>query len=961
MNNPSTHSEPQQSSWKVPIDIRSARQSLPRPIAVMILKTSLAADEIQFSQRFVLSWLAAYPGDLPITLLHAETLILGQQRSKFKTGSKQAVAILESVLQVDPEYREALELILKVHRLAGQKMSEESFGNLLALGGALESGDPVPAWAHLLKRARISMENGDLDTAESLIHQVLLANPSTALAALTHLRIETKRSLPLPSIRSLAELYHERWPTCVQLTMILADSLMDSGEPDRAVALLHQAAAQDVIGQVATRLWGSDHPYRSLWPAQLEVPVLQELSIPASVASILGWNQLLPGDKESSFYSKPAEEIENAPASQEELLNFSSNLAQENGSGEGSLEVVGEALPLEDTSEPEIVTIPSEKHPTSHRRAEARNPIPESLKTIQEELEQIAGRIRQPHLARADGRFPVYVIFTTRKGLEDHYGAQAFVLINNAMKRLADAVRACKSWDALVYYADEGYTKLVQNGANLASSFTILPAKPKDAWSLKLALIDLDTSLAKQGEMIGAVLIVGGPEVIPFHHLPNPVDDADVDVPSDNPYGTRDENYFIPEWPVGRLPGGTDTDAEPLLHSLMEIADHHLEQARGKPWYSRWLLALAQRFMPRINRNRSSLGYTAAIWKQASLTVYHPVGEARSLLVSPPLQSDSHDHHPVEAPPTSKNGTSRNGKFFLHQANLGYYNLHGLQDASEWYGQKDPSEPLDGPDYPVALRPDDIGCSCHTNNGHSPQFIFTEACYGANIIDKKVDEAIALKFLASGSLAVVGSTCTAYGSIASPLAAADLIGFAFWNYLSEGLPAGEALRRAKIHLAREMHQRQGYLDGEDQKTMISFVLYGDPLARSFVQNRISKGTFRSLKPPAQVKTICDRSEENLDHPIQPEVLIYVKHVVSQYLPGMVDACFAVTQEHVGCPGGSHQCPTAQLGAKSKPSHLPARQVVTLSKTVEQNSSVHHHYARLTLDAEGKLVKLVVSR
>ena len=53
------------------------------------------------------------------------------------------------------------------------------------------------------------------------------------------------------------------------------------------------------------------------------------------------------------------------------------------------------------------------------------------------------------------------------------------------------------------------------------------------------------SALAKHGEMIGALLIVGGPDIIPFHNLPNPVDDLDMEVPSDNPYGTRDENYFI--------------------------------------------------------------------------------------------------------------------------------------------------------------------------------------------------------------------------------------------------------------------------------------------------------------------------------------------------------------------------------------------------------------------------------
>ena len=119
------------------------------------------------------------------------------------------------------------------------------------------------------------------------------------------------------------------------------------------------------------------------------------------------------------------------------------------------------------------------------------------------------------------------------------------------------------------------------------------------------------------------------------------------------------------------------------------------------------------------------------------------------------------------------------------------------------------------------------------NGGRTPEIIFSEACYGAYILEKTAENSLALKFLATGCRALVGSTVMSYGSISTPLNAADLLGTAFWKYLKDGIPVGDALRRAKIHLAREMHKRQGYLDGEDQKTLISFVLYGDPLAHSF--------------------------------------------------------------------------------------------------------------------------------
>ncbi len=124
-----------------------------------------------------------------------------------------------------------------------------------------------------------------------------------------------------------------------------------------------------------------------------------------------------------------------------------------------------------------------------------------------------------------------------------------------------------------------------------------------------------------------------------------------------------------------------------------------------------------------------------------------------------------------------------------------------------------------------------------------------------------LDEAIALKFLEAGSLAIAGSTCMAYGSYGAmdnSLVAADLLGHSFWKFLKDGMPAGEALRQAKIYLASEMDRRQGYLDGLDQKTLISFVLYGDPLADPLRKGRVPKSIRYRVNPVLEMHTICER-------------------------------------------------------------------------------------------------------
>jgi hypothetical protein len=318
--------------------------------------------------------------------------------------------------------------------------------------------------------------------------------------------------------------------------------------------------------------------------------------------------------------------------------------------------------------------------------------------------------------------------------------------------------------------------------------------------------------------------------------------------------------------------------------------------------------------------------------------VYRPIGKAHTLAISPPVEAHT-----------------LNGKH-AKPSRLAYFNLHGLEDAPEWYGQRDPIETINGPDYPVALRPQDI-----QNSGRAPHIVFSEACFGANIIQKGIEDAIALKFLDSGTKAIVGSTCTSYGSIAPPLIAADLLGKAFWSFLKEGYPAGESLRRAKIHLAKEMNRRQGYLDGEDQKTLVSFVLYGDPLALPDLTNGEAevKSNLRLTYNPEYVKTVCDKVNQSHEHSIPPEVVRQVKAVVKQYLPGMNDAMVLYSEEHTECQG--HDCPTHQLGAKAFPSQAPNRRVITLSKEYERGSSTHQQHARITINAQGKMIKLAVSR
>jgi hypothetical protein len=154
--------------------------------------------------------------------------------------------------------------------------------------------------------------------------------------------------------------------------------------------------------------------------------------------------------------------------------------------------------------------------------------------------------MRKSELTTADARFPNYVLMTSRTALTNKYGANTANVIIDAMQDLSTKITALPGWNSVV---------LVPDDARIVNDLGLTPSLANDAWKLKLALADLDKNLAAKGEMIGTLLIIGGNDIVPFHQLPNPTDDADTYVPSDNPYSSVDDNYFIPQWPVGPHPG----------------------------------------------------------------------------------------------------------------------------------------------------------------------------------------------------------------------------------------------------------------------------------------------------------------------------------------------------------------------------------------------------------------------
>jgi hypothetical protein len=534
----------------------------------------------------------------------------------------------------------------------------------------------------------------------------------------------------------------------------------------------------------------------------------------------------------------------------------------------------------------------------------------------------------------------LYLILSSRRALTEKYGQLGFERLDSDLRELKQVVEKRTGLETVVLYVDDEKS---------LERFNLQPVDPTNPYKIKILLDAVDAQLGELGEAIRYLLIIGGDGIIPFHRLPNPVDDQDAVVPSDNPYACRDKHYLVPDRAVGRLPDGEGEgrsgypspmqDASlSFLHSLIRTAaEGHRQRVAAKGL--RDVVRSALQLLQLGETNGRGLGYSASIWRKASRAVFLAIGDQSQLRTSPPLTYE--------------------GFRIVDRLQFGYFNLHGIEDGPNWYGQRDTLFPADYPLFPLALRPQDLGIDDYANS-----VVLTEACYGANILGKSISDSIALRLLAGGALGVVGSTKVSYGSIAPPLLGADLIGKYFWEGLKARLTAGEALKYAKVSLAREMQRRQGYLDGEDQKALITFVLYGDPLVPiTGLRGRVPVGAMsKSFCPPI----ICGREADAARGVVSDELVASVKGRIESSLPHMTQA--RVRAKPVDLCQGVAPAAAVHSGIGGRPGSGRGRWALTLEKDIpvegDAGRRVHlplHQVVKVIVDESGHILRMVVSR
>lgn len=510
---------------------------------------------------------------------------------------------------------------------------------------------------------------------------------------------------------------------------------------------------------------------------------------------------------------------------------------------------------------------------------------------------------------------PVEVIITARSKLQAKYGDEALQRIEEKLEQLVKAIATGQKMEARVIYVDE---------ATLLRTYGLAPADFQDPYSISALLAALDKALASQGKRMHFVLIIGGDGIIPFFRLPNPTEDPDREVISDAPFAGG-ENWLLPQRAVGRIPDG-DSDVPDLLLTLLEGAI--LAQQKGGTENSGFLQKL---------RGKKSLGLSAQIWQKAAALVYSPIGSRRGLEVSPPATDVAFLEKYQEVPA------------------LAYFNLHGVENSPYWYGhQAGESEEQ----FPIALTPQNLAWA-----PVSSSVVYSEACYGAQFWGRKAEESLALSFLKSGARAFVGSTAMSYGSLEPPLSGADLLGMNLWRGLLRGYPVGEALRRAKLGLVEEMGTRQGFLDGEDQKTILSFILLGDPSLPAPVPLPLRRNGYEAeaiFCPPV----VCGPKVRKMGPVSVPREVVNKMQKGLGRWGGLISGQDFLVKAAVLCSGdcGCSGCPLS--GSKGVAGSDPFEERLVFSAQQEipvEGEGMLQQVVRVTTNAEGKVLKVAVSR
>ena len=335
-------------------------------------------------------------------------------------------------------------------------------------------------------------------------------------------------------------------------------------------------------------------------------------------------------------------------------------------------------------------------------------------------------------------------------------------------------------------YGAAGLQELIDAAKPLASADLLL----SNATTAVGIRADLQKLLTDHDD--ASVLLVGGVSTLPFFELtPNPMGDADQSIESDNPYGVPGTSVALadiclPTVSVGRIPDHPQDTSTTFASRIVRLCS--VQSAERNP--------------------ASSYLLSTVSWKTTSSEIATAAGLSPAVDVAPPRS------------PTGFGG--ENGPVAPETTHL-LFNLHGSDRNTPWYGET--ANRASQPEAFDVVSVDQISLASLV----SDRVFVSQACYGAFLRNRQGERTpangVCLKILEKGAAAFVGSTTIAYGRTTGGMACSDVLVAEFLRIVCTGYSFGAALIRArKAVAATGANPPTGAL----MKTLVQFVLYGDP-------------------------------------------------------------------------------------------------------------------------------------
>lgn len=328
------------------------------------------------------------------------------------------------------------------------------------------------------------------------------------------------------------------------------------------------------------------------------------------------------------------------------------------------------------------------------------------------------------------------------------------------------------------------------------------------------------------------LVLLGSGEIIPFFDVPNPSynpldaqGDRDATVPTDNPYAcsrpfnvSRRDTYLIPDRAVGRIPDlPGQSDPTWLTDYLTSV--------------EAWKLASAQDYA-------EDLFLCCDAWKGSGDRCVQFLSRATTrLLISPPTDDTS------------------GGLRKRHKTRLHMIKCHGAPLDASFYGQK-------ADHYPPVLKSSSI--KKRTVQG---TVVGAMCCYGASLFDpndvaaiQPGEPPIPSVYLKQGAWGFGGSTTIAWVGVDAMLCA-DWVIASFLRGVMQGASLGRALLDGKQDLVRWINQQGRTPDIAEEKTLLQFLLLGDPGVHAVPEVLPASVVAATFHPGMQVASPLGAPEE----------------------------------------------------------------------------------------------------